>query len=290
MIDDGIPDEWDEAVRLACMGFRQGSLVEAPPFIYVATPAHGIWSLTRASGDDTLAEDLFELEERPPYGLITTETCDVSEEAANHPRQPWISVAPVYDLEGRLENAQEANLRANRVNYLRLLSPPALPAGFWVADLRIEVPLEKSWLVGRTAIESLVADNEYEALAHALAGRRERPVYSNDVHIALTRPLRRWVEGMRPARRSVMLDSLLEVRISFAGSPLDPDGAGLVFISDSAALSETARAAWEGKWVDLKRRMDEVGIPLLANEYHTLDSCPARRYLNSYQIDLTFAL
>lgn len=290
MIDGGIPDEWDPEVRSACARFRQGHLLETPPLFYAAAPAHGVWALTRAAGDLSLAEDLLECKDRPPYGLITTETCDLSEEAAARPRQPWISVAPVYDLAGQIDAGQVSNLRSHRVQYVRLLDAPELPSGMWVADFRIEIPIEKSWLVGRNPIESYASDQDYTLLARALAARRERPVYADEVHRALTRPLRRWIERMKPDRRVEVLDVLTEVRILFAGNCLDPDAASLLLLTDSQELGESAKREWDAKWEDLKVRMDNVGISLLTNEYRTLDTCPTRLYLDSFQIDLSFAL
>jgi len=221
-IDDGIPEHWDADVVEACKQYHQGHLVERPPFLYIAVPAHGVWALTRAVGDSTTQEELYETEDRPPFGMITTETCDISEEASRTPRQPWISVAPVFDLAGRLSQAQMVNLEANRVRYVRLLDPPGLPKGLWVVDFRIEVPVEKSWLPGRVPIEAYRSEQQYSRLARALAGRRERPVLSDDVHKALVRPLRRWIERLSTSRREAVLAGVTEVRVLFAGSPLDP--------------------------------------------------------------------
>src|SRR5438094_537823 len=80
VIDDGLPEEWDPRVREASLGFKQGHLVAEPPLLYVASAQYGVYSLTRQFGDPAQADEIFESEQRPPYGLITTETCDVTEE------------------------------------------------------------------------------------------------------------------------------------------------------------------------------------------------------------------
>jgi hypothetical protein len=289
-IDDGIPERWDADVLDACKRYRQGHLVESPPFFYAASAAHGIWALTREAGDRSVEEELFETETRPPYGLVTTETCDIVEEAAQRPRQPWISIAPVFDLSNYLNPIQKRNLERHRVGYVRLLDPPALSDGLWVADFRIEEPVEKSWLVGRLPIESYRSEQDYDKLARALAARRERPVYSDDIHKALIKPLRRWIEQMNGSRRGDLLNNVLEVRILFAGSPLDPDSASLLVITDQALMDEVQRRLWDEKWETFKRRMEGVGVPLLANAYMTLDTCSARLYLDSFQVDLSFVL
>ena len=289
-IDDGLAATWDQRVRDACAPYRQGHLIERPPFFYVASAAFGIYSLTREYGNPDLEDELFESAERPPYGLITTETCDLAEEDAKQPRHPWISVAPVYNMESRVDESQRENLQAHRIQYMRLLDPPGIGDGLWVADLRIELPLEKSWLVGRTPIESLRSHEDYEDLARQLAARRERPVLSGDVNHTLIRPLRRWVERMKPNRRDVALHGIAEVRILFAGSPLNPDAASLLVLSKTEEISPDVQTIWKEKWESWKAAMDEIGVPLLDCQFETLDTCSARRYLDSFQIDLSFAL
>jgi len=291
VIDDGVPSEWNPEVLAVCRRFRQGNLVERPPFLYVANPQAGVWWLTTSAGDNSTKEDLFELSDpdRPPYGMIVTETCDLAEEDARTPRIPWITICPVYDLAGRLSGGQLSNLQSNRIQYLRLLNSASLPDGIWIVDFRIEIPIEKSWLVGRTPIGVYESELDYAKLARALAARRERPVISGDVHKALIKPLRRWLERLSDPRKQVALAGISEVRVLLAGSPLDPDGASLLILTEKSLFEET-RKEWDSKWPSLKTRMDEVGVPLLETKYATLDSCTAREYLDSFQIDLSFAL
>lgn len=89
MINEGLTDEWPADVIAAVSAFQQGDLVEKPPLFYVGSGRFGVWGLTREWGDTTLTEELFELDPEfcPPYGMITTETGDLTEEDAA-PRQP----------------------------------------------------------------------------------------------------------------------------------------------------------------------------------------------------------
>ena len=114
-----------------------------------------MWELTATATafDD---EELFELDarDRAAYGLITTQTCDINEAS---PKHPWIHVAPVEQMD---EGDLAALVRQHRVTYLVPLAPPTLE-GLWVADLRLEVPVEKSWLVGRHPREAFASEGEY---------------------------------------------------------------------------------------------------------------------------------
>jgi hypothetical protein len=134
VIDAGLPDEWPDEVRRSTARFKQGHLVGRPPFFYVASPRHGVWDLTREAGDPALEEDILQLDEElsPPYGLITSQTCDIDEQGP--PRKPWIQVVPVYDARASLPPGSEGNLQRHRIGYLHLLSGPALPEGTWIAD------------------------------------------------------------------------------------------------------------------------------------------------------------
>lgn len=291
MIDQWIdPEAWPAAVQEAVGRFEQGDLVERPSFFYLASARHGIWRLTRLAGDQTLPDELFELDpdEAPPYGMITTETCDLVEEDGE-PRQPWISVAPVYRLEN-LETNFINLLRDNRVAYMRQLTDNRFSGEIWVADVRIEFPFEKSWLVGREPVPAFGTPNEKSALAEFLAARRNRPVLAPEIHTALLKNLRRWVENRaKGGRLDEVLAGVAEVRLAVSGSPLMPDGVSLIIISQGERLvSAEVRQRWDDKWEDWRARLEAVGIAMLPSEYTTLEVLPAAKYLSSFNIPLAF--
>jgi hypothetical protein len=286
VIDDWIDaDDWPSAVQEAVGRYEQGDLVEKPAFFYVGSARHGVWRFTREVGDVDLTDELFELdqEEAPPWGMITTETCDLVEEEGT-PRHPWVSIAPVYRIEG-LDANKLSLLENRRVAYMRKLTAPRFNGEVWVVDVRVEFPVEKSWLVGRNPVQAFQSAQEKAELATFLSRRRERPVLADDLHKALLTPLRRWIEQAK-ARREIILRGVLEVRVAVSGSPLTPDGAFLIIIGDKEPIPESAREMWEEKWPNWHKRLEQVGITLLTNEYATLDSLSARRYNESFRVPL----
>lgn len=192
MINRGLPARWPDSVLDATQRFRQGHLVESPPFFYWGAAAHAVWELTATAGNSG-DEEIIELDarDRAAYGLITTQTCDINEAK---PKHPWIHVAPVEQM-GEADLA--AMVRQHRVSYLVPLTPPALD-GLWVADLRLEVPVEKGWLVGRRPVEAYATEAEYELLAQRLSWKRERPALADALVAGVYQPLMAW-PGKRPA-------------------------------------------------------------------------------------------
>src|SRR5664280_2915431 len=126
----------------------QTSVIEKPPIFYAAVTAYAIHSQTKALGALSTDVDIAVLNpgDTPPFGLITTQTCNICEEA-RMPKQPWIQVVPVYAVDiTALKPGQRRLIEKDRVGHLVALTSPTFASGLWVADLRLEVPLEKSVL------------------------------------------------------------------------------------------------------------------------------------------------
>lgn len=107
MIDGGNdPSSWPPTVVGQLAQFRQGSLISRPPFAYHASSTNPLWKASRlAAGDEDPVLVELDLPDRPPYGIITTQSCDIDEEGKN--RKPWVQIAPVYELpptDGNLGN------------------------------------------------------------------------------------------------------------------------------------------------------------------------------------------
>jgi hypothetical protein len=284
VIDAGIPDEWPDEVLRSVGRFRQGHLVERPPIFYAAAPRMGIWDLTRNAGDPNSAEDLIEIadNDRPDYGLITTQTCDLAEEG--RPDQPWFQVAPVYRLENLSAEDMEL-LKAHRKSSYVLLDPPALDDGAWIVDLRIEVPLEKGWLVGREPIEAFGSEEAYAILGNRLAARRDRPAIATAAMNTVVRPLANWVRGKAGLREAGRVD---ELRLAVGPSPLQVERASLLILTRDEPLPDDARIPWDRWWQRTQPRAAEQGIDLIANQYESLETLSARAYRNSIALDFTY--
>lgn len=147
MIEDGLPDSregWPDGVLEAIGTFVLGDVIDGPPIFYFADPRVPVWEATKHALIDEA--DVVVLDGMSK-ALITSQTCDVGEEDADPPMKPFVMVAPVYDAADILDGGTRSLLKRGRgPAYLVYL--PALEPGFWVADLRIELPVEKGWLAG----------------------------------------------------------------------------------------------------------------------------------------------
>lgn len=255
MIDEGIEQPWSEPVRLAVEPFLQGHLVARPPLFYAADLRHPIWRTTRLVAGEVAevdrGEDFVDLapDERPAYGIITTQSCDLSEERPD-PRQPWLAVAPVYEV------TPDSRLRDRE--YVFELAPPEIGGEVWVADLRIEMPLEKGLLVGRAPIEAFSDEAGYIAFANFLARRRGRPALASVFHEVLSATTRR-LKSERNTHRTLARSARHNVyKLMLAiedGTRLSPVAAKLYVITDGPPTEDAQ--AWFDLWWDEARVVAE---------------------------------
>ena len=192
MIDEELIDPWPAELIEALEGWKQGDVVKEPPFLYAADlsrPLHGLAlamaGQEAADGYNPISGDLVACEAedvafRPPYGIITTQTCDMSERG--RPAQPWFQVAPVY----RSSRPADATLPRYQVR----LDRPEFNGEPWVADLRIEVPVEKTALIDRTPIASFASETGYIVFGTRLGHRQARAALADELEAAVIQPLR----------------------------------------------------------------------------------------------------
>lgn len=282
MIDEGLPKSWPTDVLDAVRQFKQGHLVVTPPMFYAANADYGIWDLT--TGEGGTGEELIELsaESRPEYGLITTQTCDLVEEG--RPDHPWFQVVPVYPILD-LDEAGRSLLENHRRSHLVLLDSPALPDGTWVADLRLEVPIEKSWLVGQDPIEAFRTEDAYELLGERLAAKKNRPAVATEAVDAVIRPLQNWLQGNAGGREAAKVEQL---RLAVGPSRLQVDRASLLVLTNESPLPVEEREPWDRWWDRTRPKAAAAGIDLLANQYESLDSLSAREYRNAIELNFSY--
>jgi hypothetical protein len=291
MIDEGLPEIWPAAVTAAVTAFQQGDLIRDPPLVYIASPRHAIWEFSRPSlEDEETDQDIIELNAEPGslYGMIATETCDLTEEDRRYRKHPWFSLAPVYAASEAIGSHTLGLIESGRYSYMRSITSPALGDGIWIIDSRILVPVEKSWLVGKEPIRIYSDSESLTEIADFFANKFKRVDLDARLHETLIKPLRRWLEHLSLARLVDVMGSVAEVRLLVSGGALNPDGASLILIVDDKSNIEGIKTEWDRKWSGWRDRAEAVGIALIANAYETYDSLSARMYRESLPIDTSF--
>lgn len=287
MIDRGNQEAWPLEVREAASRFSQGDLIEKPPLFYCAVTRYPVWELTRRfdaePGMDVLLLDPDD-EGAPPYGIILSQTCDINEQAAK-PKQPWFQVSPVYDASGVLDATQQRQVERHEIVHLIRLDGPALPPGLWVADLRIQLPLEKGCLVGRTPVHGFASEVAYLRFAGHLARRWERPALADNIG-TVVESLRKGLSRLKPDERTRVLDPVSELLLEVAPSRLEATTTRLVVVSDDQPY--VMQQWFEDWWARLKPPVLEDGLTLLPNRFTSYEVMSAAEYRRAVPLDFRY--
>jgi hypothetical protein len=287
VIDNGLLPKWDPAVANAVGRFDQGDIVERPPFFYASVPSRGVWSTTTlladqiGEGEDAVIE--VDPQDRPPYGVITSQGCDIADTS----RKPWVQVAPVYEAAAVItDDSRLADVRRDAVPHLVLLDPPRLD-GLWVADLRIEMPIEKSWLAEREPIIGFEGEEGRRRFAQRLAGRLERPALPDEIHEAVVRPLRRWLERAGARISQALATSGVEFRLSVQSFVDQGYECRLLVMGRHAEVPPVVVDALEKWWLRFAE-LDDSRVHVLGSRYCESEELNAREYLASVLLDDRF--
>lgn len=190
MISGGIPadaDAWPDGLLDHLRRFEQGHLIRGLPFFYFGQPSLPVFG----GAPDAEADPLVWHEQEFPFGLILTQTCDLQEAGAKRPRKPWLHCCPVYradDPSAAISSDLLAQVRKGKVEYL--LEVPSLPeTGVWVADLRLVVPLEKSYLLSKDPIDGFPDESARRAVGERVALLHSRPAFDDALVALVVDPL-----------------------------------------------------------------------------------------------------
>lgn len=285
MIDDFNTDQWPDQVRLALRQFKQGDVIERPPCFYAADTRYPVWGRTPADGD---GPEVLEIADEPqfPFGIILTQTCDLYEQAQT-PKQPWIQVSPVYAWDDLAPDKQRM-VQQYRVGYLVHLTGDVFSNAFWVADLRLQMSLEKSVLAHRDPISAFRTEHEYIRFGEHLARRFGRPALSNDVIATVTNPLNRRIQSLSRSVRSLLGESVVELRLETTPSRLEAASCRLLVITRRRPLPLEVRGLLDSWWEEQQVATSEKGIALLKNKYIPRGRLTDAEYRRSAELDFRY--
>lgn len=272
-------DSWPPGVLDDLVVFRQGDVVPRCPLFYFGDPGRPVLTRTAAYADGGEGPEVIIVEDDdlPPYGMVTTQSCDVSEEGRAQAVRPWVQLAPVFDGTTTLDKGYQRKLLAGRGPryWLRI---PGLD-GLFYADLRIELPVEKGWLASqaRTAGFPDVADQL--SLAQRLSWLRDRAAFPEQVRDRVELTLHEELVRLRDELPDAFAAAEEEVEeFGFLLDDFESPSQVQVAVLHLGSLSPevwTALQEWND-WAVVK--CADVGFALLPNDYQSLDELSARDY------------
>lgn len=256
----GLPasrDEWPAQVLAAVEKFACGDIVREPPFFYFADPANGVLERTKqyVSGYEG-PEVILDPDSASAFGVLTSQTCDIGEVDFPTPSSPFVSVSPVFDgatsVDGSVRSLLKKGRRIGSLLHVPLLSE--VEDGFWIADFRIEMPIEKSWFVGREPIKGF-SETDARIVPDVLADLRGRPAWADVVTRSLQPVLSEEMRRLKRDERELfaaVVNDIDEVGAR-SDSMLDP-----TWIEIAAFASGPVSAAVHQWWGALTDRFREV--------------------------------
>jgi hypothetical protein len=249
---------------------------------YYANQLYPVAPGSQPEGGDPVPEILIEIDP-PAFGIVTTQSCDLDKSS-----DAWVQVALVRQV--KVSNEQFASrLRAGLVRNNVLLDGPGLPEPKvkreWVADLTLEVPIEKGWFVGRPVGAGFSTEGKFIEFAERLAERRSRVALPTNVVEAIVSPLKSWIEEDPPTR----LKGIVEVRMHGSPSLTDPsDAVGLLLLCDADPCFPPTQELWEQQWDECRSASSTRGLTLVAPRFASQVSLTAGEYIRSARIDLEY--
>lgn len=285
-ISAGVPssrDEWPDGVLDACAAFTAGDVVEEPPLFYFADPRKPVWAATHGYSEGSEGPEVVDAGAYAPrFGLITSQTCDVGEIDFDDPppMKPWVMISPVYDLSDLPGNVRSLLKKtAGPLHWLHLPRLSDMENGFWVADLRIEMPVEKGWLVGRSPIRGFDTEAAQRRVVERVAAIRTRPAWADPVVTKVQRRLVEELKQLRAADRALfdeVTTSLEEVGCR-TDSMLAPSSLLLAAFCYGEPSAEVD--SWWASQVDAMRAdLAPLGVAVHEALIHDLRTLPVAEY------------
>lgn len=270
---------WEASYTDSFNGFRQGHILDNIPLIYMGAPT-SLW-LGPSQAIGALHGSLEARTEEPialRRGMITTQGCDICKKT-----HPWIGVVPVYDATNYFDSSRIGNVANGKVDYLLPLTPPSCLEGEkWVADMRIEIPVEKSILLHREPVAAYRDEKDYGNVARRLAYLRQRPDVAEACLDHVAKPLFSFFRA-KTAEVPGLGELLDHVRI-FQDNPMQPTQVQAILILRNAK----DRDDWADVWNEANEAVYEAGtqagLMLLPIKVVTMFELTAAEYVSSHEV------
>ena len=201
-----------------------------------------------AAGDDD-AYDWQPIADRDfvaPYGMLVSQTCDVGATGTGG-KHPFVEIASVF-RRNDCDQGERRDIEQFKSTYqVALTQPPE--DGFWVADLRLVMPISKALLAAYDPLPGFASSKDLLNLAEALARKRRRPALHEALSEDLPKSLDAYVKEKAKAKPPLppgWLEKVEQVRLRVTGGDrLRPTEAQL-WVVQSTPLDAEETEVWRG--------------------------------------------
>lgn len=273
---------WENGTRVSLDRWRQGHVLDDVPLVFTGVRGESLWNV----GGEDLAALPMDLVLRGEPGqalrraMLLTQACDLMKESF-----PWATVAPVYDATDLLDGSRAASARAGTTGHLVVLSAAWVADRLWVADLRLEMPVEKTLLLARHPRAAFAEEVRYPQLSEKLARQRDRAAVPDPCLEHIVAPLFDHIRA-RLDVGSDLQSNVRELRVQ-CDDPVAPAAVTLFVVQEENAYGEALTVDSAG-WGEIVGAIYESaltsGITLNGPEFTTLWDMSARDYLTSSSI------
>lgn len=258
--------------------WRQGHILDGVPLVALASArvsrlwAEGQGIAASVAGVPILTSDL----PTTHRAMVVSQGCELVKRTF-----PFATLAPVYEASQILASSQQDSARAGLTWHFVPLKPAwAVDGEFWVADLRLEIAVDKSILLESTPLEALPDEVSYAKLSERLAAIRSRPAVPQPTLDHVIRPLcehlaQRVSEGASPLR------GVREVR-ALSDHPINPSAVTLFVITEDN--DEVDADEWAQAQAAVHAAAAEAGITLAGLEVTSIWDLSAADYITSQAI------
>ena len=277
LVDELLPTAWPADVAQGLAVWRTGDLVADPVFSWAGPAAADPVTEAGAGGRHSYDwEPVADPGLSVTYGLVVSQTCDI---VATGPgaKHPFVDIVPVFRADGYAEARREIE-QFKRGYLVALTAQPA--EGFWVADLRLTMPVSKALLVVRTPLPGFATEEDLLNFAEALARKRRRPALHDVLSETLPRSLDDYADEQAKAKPPAppgWLEKVDQVRLRVTNGRLQPQGAQL-WVLQQTPLDPAEIQVWRGWHARGSRLLKKAKIGLLSTQFTDLDKMSARLY------------
>jgi hypothetical protein len=273
--DFGQSHDWSRRLKSHLDQFRQGHVITDIPVFFANLGADDLWNQPRRLISTGSPEIVAEPDGVVHRAIVLTQGCDIV-----RPNTPWVTVAPVYDATKRLNPGQRGSAKGGQTWHLVHITASWADDGFWVADLRLELPVEKTLLLARTPLDGFRDEVGYGQFAERLGARKMRADVPNDVLDHVRAPLFEAVR-LRADRGISLNEGVREIRIQL-DDPFKPARVVVFVVANDGASLDIEE--WEAVISEIYPHAAEHGITVLGPEVMSLDDMTARDYITSKPI------